>query len=130
MRKSAIIGVALISAFSIISSVDARAPQLLTPQESEQRLAWVEQSLLRMEAVKPGMTRGDLLKVFTTEGGLSNAVRRTYVSRECLLFKVDVDFEIVGRPTRDGDGRVTTVESATDLIKAISKPYLARVVID
>jgi hypothetical protein len=130
MRKSAIIGVALISSFSIISSVAARTSQPPTPQESAQRLAWVGQSLLDMEAVKPGMTRGDLLKVFTTEGGLSNAVRRTYVFRDCLLFKVDVDFEIVGRPTRDGDGRVTRVESASDLIKAISKPYLARVVVD
>ncbi|MGH9741620.1 MAG: hypothetical protein ACRD51_04640 [Candidatus Acidiferrum sp.] len=77
-----------------------------------------------METIKPNMTRDDLLKVFTTEGGLSNGLRRKFVSRECPYFKVDVEFEPVGRPTRDGDGRVTVVEDSRDIITRISRPYL------
>jgi hypothetical protein len=83
-----------------------------------------------MEAVKPGMTRRDLLAVFTTEGGLSTGLRRTYVSRDCPYFKVDVQFKTVGRPGRDSDGRVTLQEDARDIITQISKPYLQRPILD
>ena len=85
---------------------------------------WVAESLQRMQTVKPGMTRADLLKVFTTEGGISTRLSSTYVYRECPYFKVDVEFEAVGRPARDRDGRVTLVESGRDIIKKISRPYL------
>ena len=78
----------------------------------------------RMQTVKSGMTRTDLLKVFTTEGGLSTPLHRTFVSRDCPYFKVDVDFEAVGRPSRDPNGRVTILEGSKDKIVKISKPYL------
>ena len=45
-------------------------------------------------------------------------------------FKVDVEFEAVGRPDRDTDGRVTMVEGAQDRIIKISRPYLQFSVID
>jgi hypothetical protein len=77
-----------------------------------------------MQSVKVGRTRADLLKVFTTEGGLSTGLRRTYAYRECPYFKVDVEFEPVGRPARDAEGRVTLEESDADVIKSISRPYL------
>jgi len=83
-----------------------------------------------MQKIKVGMTRADLLKVFTTEGGLSTGLNRTYVYRECPYIKVDVEFEPVGRPARDTDGRVTLVEANEDVIKNISKPYLAWMVTD
>jgi hypothetical protein len=50
------------------------------------------------------MTRKDLLRVFTTESGISTALRRTFVDRDCPYFKVDVEFTAVGRPNRDRDG--------------------------
>ena len=78
----------------------------------------------KMEAIKPGMTREELLKVFRTEGGLSTGLHRTFVSRDCSYFKVDVDFEAIGRPNRDGDGRVTVVEDKRDIIAKASRPYL------
>ena len=87
-------------------------------------VSWVAEALERMEAVKPGMTRADLLRVFTTEGGLSTGLRRTYVFRECPYFKVDVEFEAVSRPPRDESGRVTLDEAPRDVIKGISRPYL------
>jgi hypothetical protein len=63
------------------------------PQAASQRdhVAWVAEALRRMQTVKPGMTRTDLLKVFTTEGGLSSPLHRTFVSRDCPYFKVDVE---------------------------------------
>jgi hypothetical protein len=77
-----------------------------------------------MQTIKPGMTRRYLLEVFTTEGGLSTGLQRTFVNRDCPYFKVDVEFEAVGRPNRDADGRVTLVEGSQDVIVNISRPYL------
>jgi hypothetical protein len=77
-----------------------------------------------MQTIKPGMTREALLKVFTTEGGLSTGLQRTFVSRDCPFFKVDVEFQAVGRSNRDGNGRVSLVESSQDVILKISRPYL------
>jgi hypothetical protein len=83
-----------------------------------------------MKAVKPGMTRADLLNVFETEGGLSTGLQRTYVYRECPYFKVDVEFDAVGRPARDDEGRVTLEERSEDTISRISGPYLEFSVVD
>jgi len=87
-------------------------------------VAWVAQVLKQMQTIKPGMTRMDLLKVFTTEGGLSTGLHRTFVSRECPYFKVEVEFEAVGHPSRDLNGRVTLVEGSQDIIVNVSRPYL------
>ena len=83
-----------------------------------------------MDTVKPGMTRDDLLKVFTTEGGLSTGLRRTFVSRDCPYFKVDVEFQTVGRPDQDRDGRVPLSEDGRDIIVKISSPYLQFRIVD
>jgi hypothetical protein len=91
---------------------------------SQDHVAWVAQTLKQMQTIKPGMTRTDLLKVFTTEGGISAALHRTFVNRDCPLFKIDVEFEAVGRPNRDADGRETSVEGSRDTIVKISRPYL------
>jgi hypothetical protein len=77
-----------------------------------------------MQAILPGMTREALYQVFTTEGGLSTGLQRTFVSRDCAYFKVDVEFQAVGRPDRDGNGRVTLVEDGKDIILKISRAYL------
>ena len=114
-----------------ISSATLRAGGALGQEQSSQNhVAWVTEVLIRMLAVKPGMTRNDLLRVFTTEGGISTGLQRTFVSRDCRYFKVDVEFEAVGRPSRDRDGRVTLEEYGRDIIVKISKPYLAFAVRD
>jgi len=64
------------------------------------------------------------------EGGLSTPLRRTFVYRDCPQFKVDVEFTAVGRAMRDREGRVTSIEDDRDVIKTISRPYIAQVVID
>ena len=53
----------------------------------------------------------DLLRVFTTEGGLSTRTHRTYVLNQCRAIKVDVEFSI-------------SANEAEDKITQISKPYL------
>ena len=78
----------------------------------------------KMDTRGPGMTRAELLKVFRTEGGLSNGLERRFVSRECAYFKVDVEFEAVGRPGHDSDGRVTVEEDPRDIIVEVSRPHL------
>jgi hypothetical protein len=88
------------------------------------RNSWIAGIIKETSAIKPGMTRADLMKVFEQEGGLSTGLRRTYVSHQCPYIKVDVEFEAVGRPDRDQEGRVTSIEDERDLIKRISKPYL------
>ena len=93
---------------------------LVTREHTE----WVAESLREIETVRVGMTRAELLRVFSTEGGLSTGLSRTYVYSECPYIKVDVEFVPVGRPSQDTEGRVTLIESDEDLIRQISKPYL------
>jgi Tfp pilus assembly protein PilV len=114
----------------MIGSASTHASRSAQQQSAQSHIAWVAEALMRMQTIKPGMTRSDLLKVFTTEGGLSTRLQRTFVSRDCLYFKVDVKFEAVGRPNRDVDGRVTLIEDGRDVIVKISRPYLAFAVSD
>jgi len=81
---------------------------------------WIANALQVMQAVKVGMTRSDLLRVFTTEGGLSTSAQRTYVYRRCPYIKVDVRFAASSREK----------ELPTDKIVEISRPYLAWSVFD
>jgi hypothetical protein len=69
--------------------------------------------------ITPGTTRAELLKVFTTEGGLSTATHRTFVHRRCPYIKVDVEFTL-SSPKQGG-----LDERPNDAVKTISKPYLA-----
>ena len=115
--------------FALVVSVSALS--LKHSQRAQQQpTEWIAKILKEMEKIKPGMTRADLLKVFTTEGGLSTGLNRTYVYRECPYIKVDVEFEPVGRPARDAEGRVTLVEADEDVIKKVSKPYLEWSILD
>lgn len=90
----------------------------------EDHIAWVSAALIRMQQIHPGMTREKLLTIFTTEGGISTDTQRTFVSRDCLYFKVDVTFKPIGRPPRGSDGRASMVEDDRDEILTISRPYL------
>jgi hypothetical protein len=99
-------------------------------QSSQVHVAWVAEVLKRMQTIKPGMSRKTLLTAFTTEGGLSTGLQRTFVSRDCPYFKIDVEFQAVGRPNRDENGRVTLVEGNEDVILKVSRPYLQFSVMD
>lgn len=82
--------------------------------------AWVAGVLRATQTITVGMTRSDLMKIFTTEGGLSTASHHTYVFRQCPLIKVDVKFAV----SSHGE------ELPTDKIVEVSRPYLAWSVFD
>jgi hypothetical protein len=113
---------AAIAAFLFALVISLPVQSLRGSQGSSPQIEWVARSLEEMQTIRVGMTRGELMKVFTTEGGLSSVLSRTYVYRECLYFKVDVQFKPVGRPIRGG--RVGMTEAKDDVIMKISKPYL------
>jgi len=77
-----------------------------------------------INAIKPGMTRADLLKIFTTEGGISTRTWQRYVYKRCPYIKVDVEFKPVG----DEGGKPQ--ETPEDIIIKISKPFLEFSIMD
>ncbi len=79
---------------------------------------WIASVLRWTYDIKPGMNQKDLLRVYTTEGGISTRTHRTYVLKGCPGIKVDVEFVPVGN-VQDG-----LMESPNDQILKISKPYL------
>jgi hypothetical protein len=82
----------------------------------DEHTEWIAKSLKEMETVKVGMTRGELLRVFKEEGGISTRTWRRYAYRDCPYIKVDVEFQPVVDP-----GNMMS-QSTTDNIVKISNP--------
>jgi hypothetical protein len=93
-------------------------------QYAQERTAWIAKVMRQITKIKPGMTRKDLLGIFTTEGGLSNRFQRAYVYFECPYIKVDVRFKAANN---EEDG---LKEDPDDVIESISRPYLGYMVMD
>ena len=87
-----------------------------TPSATADHVAWVADALRRMQTIKPGMTRGELLAVFRPQSGISSRQNRSYQYPGCPYFHVDVVFQAMGS--------ATTGESIEDVITKISPPYL------
>jgi hypothetical protein len=83
----------------------------------------IDQVLTDVSSIQSGMTRAELLRVFTTEGGLSTRDEQRYVYRRCPYIKVMVTFR---RPADADDdwGGAPEEERAGDIIQSISKPFL------
>ena len=102
-------------------------PDIFSRRTSDlEHTQWIESILKEAKAIKTGMTRGDLLKVFTPEGGLSSRMKRTYAHAKCPLVKVDVEF----KPAQPEEKSRELSERQDDKIVKISKPYLAWPVMD
>jgi hypothetical protein len=100
-------------------------PSSFADQVSDERFTTQVSDILReCIKIKPGMTRAELLKVFTVEGGVSTAKYRTYIQRHCRYIKVDVTFTL-SSPKQD-----VLKEEPTDKIATISRPYLEFSIID
>jgi hypothetical protein len=84
----------------------------------------MSKALRECQKIKPGMTRAELEKVFTTEGGIWQAKHRIYVYRPCRYIKVEVDFNL-SVPEQD-----VVKPLPTDTISKISRPYLQWTIID
>ena len=91
---------------------------------NQEHTKWIATVIDSVQKIKPGMTREDLLKVFTTEGGISDRFHRTYVYKQCPYIKVTVEFEAAASP----DDRLT--EMPEDRIATISMPFLQYSIMD
>ena len=91
---------------------------------NEDHTRWTARVLQNVGTIHPGMTRKELMKEFTTEGGLSSRSRRTYVYRDCPYIKVDVEFRPAPGSSRSQD------EHPDDTITSISRPYLQYSIMD
>ncbi len=112
------LGISLICIATLASS--AGTNNAVPFQIDEEHTKWIDNALRSIQGIKVGETRVELLKVFTTEGGLSTTSRRTYVYRHCPRIKVDVRFAASSRDQ----------ELPTDKIIEISRPYLEWSVMD
>jgi hypothetical protein len=83
---------------------------------------WIAEVLRSIETIKVGMTRQELRRVFTSEGGISFVGWRRYIHRECAYIKVDVEFA----PTHEGQRE----QLPTDRITKISRPFLEWSILD
>jgi len=95
-----------------------------TTETDKEHTKWIASVIDSVQKIRPGMTREDLSKVFTTEGGLSNRFHRTYVYKQCPYIKVTVEFEAVANPD---DG---LKEMPQDKIVKISIPFLQYSIMD
>jgi len=129
-RRSFCLALAPICANALLGLEGHPVPAITSTQE--EKTAAIDSPLTKsivevmesINAIKTGMTRANLLTVFTVEGGLSTRARRTYVYRPCPYIKVDVDFQAVTNP----DDRLT--EMSDDKILKISRPYLQYSIMD
>lgn len=90
---------------------------------ARQHTEWLDKVMQETRTVRVGMTRADLAKVFTTEGGIYTRTQRLYVYRECPYIKVKVCFRAVPE-RRDKEGRILGREAPEDIITEISLPFL------
>jgi hypothetical protein len=106
-------GIALVCIVAVIAIAQSQHQQSASDIDRE-HTEWIAVTLRTMQTIKVDMTRSDLMKVFTTEGGLSTISQRTYVYRQCPYIKVDVKFAASSRDE----------ELPTDRIIEVSRPYL------
>lgn len=81
---------------------------------------WIDHVMRSISTIKPGMTRRELSRVFTEEGGLSTRTQKRYVYKQCPYIKVHVEFS----PANPGANPDAATESPQDKIVKISRPYL------
>ena len=112
----------LLSIIVLGGSASFRPAQSASPELCAQdREAWLKQVLEKMNTIRPGMTRWDVLHVFRTEEGVRRLTmedgppelrRETFISQDCRYFRIDVEFK-EGLPPRNND-----------VIVKVSKPYV------
>ena len=122
----------LLSMIVIGGSASFRPTNSANPEPCVQgHEVWLAHLMEKMETIKPGMTRLDVLKVFRAEGGLpaptpapTGLQRSRFVSQDCPYFKIDVEFEPVARPNLAYGVLGFLAEDNRDVIVKVSKPYV------
>jgi hypothetical protein len=121
----------LLSVIVIGGSASVRPTKSANPEPCAQdHEVWLAHLMEKMETIKPGMTRWDVLKVFRAEGGLpaptptpTGLQRSRFVSQDCPYFKIDVEFKPAGPNLGYNLSRFLT-EDNRDVIVKVSKPYV------
>ncbi len=125
IRQPLAFGLILIASITALLGAGRLVSSAQHEQCSRGHEAWVGQVLQEMETVKTGMTRAELLRIFTTEGGLSTGLNRRFVSRDCPYFKVVMsNLGPWAGQIETATIRVTLVEDPRDVIVKISQPFL------
>jgi hypothetical protein len=127
MRKLALISLVILTTIASVHGQDMAIKPSARTQANEEHTKWIDHVMRSIATVKPGMTRRDLFKVFTEEGGLSTSTQRRYVYKDCPYIKVDVKFSPVGDTGRD---RTPLPEDPADKIVEISRPFLEYPIMD
>ncbi len=112
----------------LLCSLMVAASSADTPKcGSSDHAQWIAGAFREMDAIRVGMKREDLLKVFTPQAGFASGARfrGSYVYKDSPYIKVDVEFGLAEGAT-DGSGP----DRPDDVIKSISQPYLASPVFD
>ena len=116
MLKSAL----LIACF--ISAAGAGVLRFAAPEDAHRR--WLGERYEEAVSIKPGMSRADLRRQFSVDGGLQAIPAGRYVLKSCGMIKVDVKFSVPEGLSRESlleeNGRADEMLKITD----ISKPYL------
>ncbi len=62
-------------------------------KDEEKHWAYLQELWKEASAIKPGMTRSDLLATFVPDGGMQELLPKRYVMRHCPYVKVIVEFD-------------------------------------
>jgi hypothetical protein len=101
-----------------ISTVWLRAgPRQNGSDNSQASCQIVRQALEETRRIKGGMTRREVEKYFTQDGGLQTREETRYLYRRCDYIKVDIEF----KPSASVD---RVVYSPDDIVIQVSRPYL------
>ena len=90
------------------------------------RAEWIEECLRSFEAVKPGLTRSQIEKIFPMDGGTQGVSPVRFVHPDCSYLKIDVDFDF----KRDAKDQNRAIWGKDDKATKVSKPYIERPRID
>jgi hypothetical protein len=97
-------------------------PDTRNPQPDAEHAKWVETCLKDFQSIKVGMTRGEIEKKLSEDGGLQSASPVRFIHPACASFKIDVEFDIKRDPADQG----RAVSGKEDKATKISKPYIER----
>ena len=117
--KSLIAPIVLSAACLFLQSLKPAAQVRVVSKEEEKHEAWLLDRLREAGSIKAGMSKADLLKVFTPDGGLQRIPPERYILRTCYYIKVHVRFQLPGKRP------LAKIPPDTELkILMISRPYL------
>jgi len=120
------IGILVILGLAMMSGLRAFPGVQRADDDAHQQ--WLEARYKEAISIQPGMTRTDLMKLFFEEGGFQGGRLHTnagrYVLKNCYFIHVDVTFD------RPSGGPAGNLPDGDVKIVVVSKPYLARLVLD